>query len=406
MGQHPDASRAQGLARLAAFTPRMGRRYANGRNHDRGPGAHRDVSQLSPYVRRRLVTEAETVAAALAAHGPEQAEKFVQEVFWRGYFKGWLEHRPQVWAGYRDGLIRDLATLETDRRLRRDVARAEAGETGLDCFDAWAEELVETGYLHNHARMWFASIWIFTLELPWRLGADFFYRHLLDGDPASNTLGWRWVAGLHTRGRPYKAQAWNIARFTDGRFAPRESDLAGEVEGLDALEPEGLPERLSLRAPARPDPMLPAMLLLTEEEGCVEAFAPERLDIRAAATLAASHLRSPREVAAPVAAFEAGALSDAAGRAGVAATPLRAGVPGDLATRAARAGARQIVTGYVPTGPLRDWLDAAQPALEAEGIVLAEWQRDWDSLIWPHATAGFFKVKKQIPRLLHAAGLA
>ncbi|MDE3079859.1 MAG: deoxyribodipyrimidine photolyase, partial [Paracoccaceae bacterium] len=176
---HPKATRAAGEQILTAFTPRMGRRYANGRNYDRGPGAHRDVSMLSPYIRRRLVTEREVVAAALAAHGAEGAEKFVQEVIWRGYFKGWLERRPQVWAAYRDGLDRDLEALATDRRLRREVERAEAGETGLECFDAWARELVETGYLHNHARMWFASIWIFTLGLPWRIGADFFLRHLL-----------------------------------------------------------------------------------------------------------------------------------------------------------------------------------------------------------------------------------
>ena len=60
--------------------------------------------------------------------------------------------------------------------------------TGIEGFDDWARELVDTGYMHNHARMWFASIWIFTLRLPWALGADFFLRHLLDADAASNTL--------------------------------------------------------------------------------------------------------------------------------------------------------------------------------------------------------------------------
>ena len=108
----------------------------------------------------------------------------MQEVIWRGYFKGWLERRPQVWTNYVSGLETDLAALDRDRRQRRDVDRAVNGETGLGCFDAWATELVDTGYLHNHARMWFASIWTFTLGLPWRLGADFFYRHLLDGDAA------------------------------------------------------------------------------------------------------------------------------------------------------------------------------------------------------------------------------
>ncbi|RBI67868.1 deoxyribodipyrimidine photolyase [Roseovarius sp. TE539] len=384
----------------------MGRRYADRRNTDRGVGAHRDVSTLSPYLRRRLVTERETVAAALAAHGSEAAGKFIEETIWRGYFKGWLERRPHVWTAYRAGLEQDLATLDIDRRLRRDVARAEAGETGLACFDAWARELVETGYLHNHARMWFASIWMFTLELPWRVGADFFYRHLLDGDPASNTLGWRWVAGLHTRGKPYKAQAWNIAQFTDGRFAPRNGDLAQDVQGLAHLEPDGLPDLRPLRAPVRPAPHVPTALLITEEDCRVEDFAPAALDIRATATLTASHLRSPRPASRDVAAFETMALADAANRVGGAATRMGAGVPADLARWAARAGARQIVTPYVPTGPLRDWLDAARPALTDAGITMAEWQRHWDSLIWPHATAGFFKVKKQIPRILQEAGLA
>ena len=75
---------------MKAFLPQMGDRYAENRNFDRGPGAHRDVSGLSPYIRRRLVLESDVVAAAISAHGFESSEKFVQEVMWRGYFKGWL----------------------------------------------------------------------------------------------------------------------------------------------------------------------------------------------------------------------------------------------------------------------------------------------------------------------------
>ncbi|MCK7502530.1 MAG: hypothetical protein MZW92_81430 [Comamonadaceae bacterium] len=85
--------------------------------------------------------------------------------------------------------------------------------------------------LHNHARLWFASLWIFTLELPWALGADFFLRHLLDGDPASNTLSWRWVVGLQTPGKIYLARADNIARFTAGRF-PAVTGLATAARPL------------------------------------------------------------------------------------------------------------------------------------------------------------------------------
>ena len=72
--------------------------------------------------------------------------------------------------------------------------------------------------MHNHARMWFASIWIFTLKLPWQLGAEFFLKHLYDGDAASNTLGWRWVAGIQTQGKNYLASEWNIKKFTNNRF--------------------------------------------------------------------------------------------------------------------------------------------------------------------------------------------
>ena len=394
------ATRAEGEKIMAAFAPRMGRRYANGRNTDHGPGAHKAVSVLSPYIRRRLVLESDAVVAALAAHGPEDAEKFVQEVIWRGYFKGWLERRPQVWDSYRAGLEGDLAALDRDRRLRRDVDRAMNGQTGLACFDAWATELVDTGYLHNHARMWFASIWIFTLGLPWRLGADFFYRHLLDGDAASNTLGWRWAAGLHTRGKPYPADAQNIATFTAGRFTPRRSDLAEVTQGLEATEPDGLPPLLTLRQITAPQPGQPTALLITDEDCRVEDFDLAALDIRSVATLQASHLRSPLAVSDLVLQFEDGALTDAALRAGFAATVMRANGPADLAKWATVMGATQIATPYITRGPLRDWLDQAAPSLAKHGITLCEWRRDWDSAIWPHATAGFFKVKQNIPRIL------
>ncbi|MDG1375688.1 MAG: FAD-binding domain-containing protein [Yoonia sp.] len=397
---------AAGEELLVAFVPRMGRRYANGRNTDHGPGAHKAVSMLSPYIRRRLVLETDAVSAALSAHGPEDAEKFVQEVIWRGYFKGWLERRPQVWDSYRNGLGADLATLGRDRRLRRDVDRAMAGQTGLECFDAWATELVDTGYLHNHARMWFASIWIFTLGLPWRLGADFFFRHLLDGDAASNTLGWRWVAGLHTRGKPYPAEAQNISTFTAGRFTPRRNELAEVTQGLEATEPDGLPSVLPLRSVVTPHPGRPTALLITDEDCRVEDFDRSALDIRTAATLMAGHLRSPLPLSDLVLQFELGALADAVARAGVASVEMQANDPAGLARWAADTGATQIVTPFVTRGPLRDWLDAATPSLVKQGITLCEWQRDWDTAIWPHATAGFFKVKQNIPRILEKAGLA
>lgn len=394
-------SRAASLDRLTAFRPLMGGAYAKRRNFDMGPGAHDGVSQLSPWVRRRLVTEREVVDAAVSAHGAATAEKFVQEVFWRTYFKGWLEGRPTVWADYLGGLDADLDALAGDRRLARRVAEAEEGCTGLACFDAWARELVQTGYLHNHARMWFASIWVFTLGLPWRVGADFFLRHLLDGDPASNTLGWRWVSGLHTRGKAYAAQAWNIEKFTGGRFSPSRRDFA-DVEALE--EARGPPPAEPPRPPLVPERGRPSALLIHEDDCRPEDLVARPEDFLAVATLRATPGRSPRGPSAAVAAFDAGALADADARMQARGAPrarhLLADEPKALVEWARSAGANQIVTPFVPVGPVRDFLDRAAPDLARADIRVAEIRRDWDSLIWPHATAGFFRVRKKIPAVL------
>jgi deoxyribodipyrimidine photo-lyase len=209
-------TRRAALHRLAQFAPQAGESYAAGRNTDPGPNRPGAVSRLSPALRYRLITEQDVIARVLSRHSQAAAEKFIDEVCWRTYWKGWLEMRPEVWRRF-------VAERDAAREANAGsaaLAAAEQGQTGIDAFDAWARELVTTGYLHNHARMWFASIWIFTLRLPWTLGADFFLRHLLDADAASNTLSWRWIAGLQTTGKTYLARADNISRYTEGRFAP------------------------------------------------------------------------------------------------------------------------------------------------------------------------------------------
>ena len=213
-------TRADGLARLSDYAASMGSVYAGGRNTDRGPDAAPTTSALSPFLRRRLLLEREVADTALRAHGTANSERFVHEVFWRTYFKGHLETRPALWRNYENLVAEGRARMAANAGLRRAMEDAAAGRTGIDGFDHWARELEDTGWLHNHARMWFASIWIHTLRLPWALGADLFLRRLVDGDPASNTLSWRWVAGLHTRGKPYAARAENIRRYTDGRYTP------------------------------------------------------------------------------------------------------------------------------------------------------------------------------------------
>ena len=89
-----EPTRTAALEKLARFVPHAGADYAKGRNYDLGPGRHNWVSTLSPYLRHRLITETEVLEAVLARHSLRAAEKFVQEVFWRTYWKGWLELRP------------------------------------------------------------------------------------------------------------------------------------------------------------------------------------------------------------------------------------------------------------------------------------------------------------------------
>ena len=339
---------------------------------------------LSPYVRHRLITEHEVIARVLARHRFADAEKFVQEVCWRTYWKGWLEMRPSVWAQYQA----DVARLPRIRAYHT----ACAGETGIACFDAWADELRETGYLHNHARMWFASLWIFTLGLPWQLGADFFYHYLLDGDPASNTLSWRWVAGLQTAGKTYLAKADNIAKFTAGRFNPAPfAHSAGPA-----------PEAPIAAAPIPAAAALPggaAGLLLTEEDLNPESLKLDELGIAAVAAAALPPSRS-----AAVAAFTSAALADGLARNATSSrTPgvMLASLDADcLIAWAKQHHLQAIVTAYAPVGPVADQLRAIAPALAAEGIALAQVRRAWDSAAWPHAAKGFFAFKDKIPGLI------
>ena len=203
-------TREQALQDLENYVNKDIVNYSTQRNFDFGPGKRKNVSCLSPYISHRLITEYEVVKKVLSKFPYQKVEKYIQEIFWRVYWKGWLELRPQVWTDFTE----DLKGIEEDKNYQVAVS----GKTEIQCFNDWVNELKENNYLHNHTRMWFASIWIFTLELPWQLGAEFFMQHLYDGDPASNTLGWRWVAGIQTQGKNYLASEWNIKKFSNNRF--------------------------------------------------------------------------------------------------------------------------------------------------------------------------------------------
>ena len=405
MSLHQHPTREQALQQLAAFVPRAGRAYADRRNYDYGPSERSNVSALSPYIRHRLITESEVVEAVLQAHSPLAAEKFIQEVCWRTYWKGWLEQRPDVWNNYLTEVTAQRERVRTNTGLATAVTSATQGTTGIACFDAWARELVETGYMHNHARMWFASIWIFTLRLPWELGADFFLRHLLDGDPASNTLSWRWVAGLHTAGKTYLARADNIANYTGRRFEPARDDLASFAVALDEVETYA---RVALPTPARVDRGTRAVLLVTEEDLSPESWPLAGVDVCGVAVLDPGPGQGPANFAALAQAFKAGARADAAKRAaGHWGRPVLSIVNAtDLTGFAQQCGASAIVTTIVPAGYVRSQISGLGPACAAIGVPLLEISRRWDSLLWPFAKAGFFQLKTRIPAVLAELNLA
>lgn len=227
--EHPQAlewigERSHALSRLRTFMSKVPR-YAARRNYA-VPGDD-GVSRLSPYLRYRLISEEEVITQVTDALDFSVAEKFIQEVVWRTYWKGALHRNAELWYSYkaRLGELLSEANIAPWGPLYQ---AAREGQTDLSYFNEWVDELTTTGYLHNHVRMWFASIWIFTFKIPWQLGAAFMYHHLLDGDPASNTLSWRWVAGLHTKGKTYLARPDNIAKYSEGRWTPREGELATE----------------------------------------------------------------------------------------------------------------------------------------------------------------------------------
>ena len=246
-----EASRAKAVDKLNNFVEKNLTDYSKLRNFDLGPSNKSNISCLSPYITHGVINELEVIDKSLKKFSFAKNEKFIQEVLWRTYWKGWLELRPNVWSDY----LIELDNVINQFKNNQNYLDAIEGKTDIDCFNQWVVELKENNYLHNHTRMWFASIWIFTLELPWQLGAEFFMQHLYDGDAASNTLGWRWVAGVQTQGKHYLASEWNINKFTNNRFqniklnenaTPIFSDKTYPVNKKDFLNSEILEDQTLL----------------------------------------------------------------------------------------------------------------------------------------------------------------
>ena len=400
------ATRQSALQRLDDFLAEAPL-YAARRNHV--VSGHPQVSRLSAAIRHRLITEAEVVGAALQKYPFRLVEKFLQEVLWRGYWKGWLEMHPRVWNRYSVSSGRPDGSGDTEVAAAcRELA---AGRSPSGIMNHFARELLETGYLHNHARMWWASYWVHHCRLPWELGAQHFFRHLLDADPASNTLGWRWVAGEQTRGKTYLATAANIRKFC----APELLEHAGGI-GLDehvvaragqaddpAVDDLGglpeLPNKVGL-----PEPERRVALILHDEDLCLETspVAP----LRPAVVL--QFFPEPElPQSGPRAQWLELARADAARRAGEHfGCEVRVCRTREEVIRAC--GAEKIASVLLMepfVGPLREQLKDLPVELMGREISLVGLRRKWDSLLLPHASRGFFPFWNKVGRLLAKSGV-
>ena len=370
---------------LERFLPRAGLDYARARNFDYGLERRDNVSMLSPWVRLRMLPEWELIAAVLQQHSVSEAAKFIDEVCWRTYWKGWLSRRPTVWQDYCAELATEQASLPEQSRYHAIVSAT----SGIDCMDAWTRELIDTGYLHNHARMWYASIWIHTLKLPWTLGADFFFRHLLDGDPASNTLSWRWVAGLHTEGKTYLATADNIKQYSDGRLNP-------QIEFATVPADVSRSSRNPLVAPHQPLAPLPDSdrvgLLLHEEDLSARNWLGKQVTVRATAGLIPQQSYQTQRIAQSVFDFRHNCLRDALAGSGEVYTQIDA-----VVAWAEQANIDVLLMAEPSIGIWNQVLAELQLALRNKDIQLVCQRHWWDDHFYPHAQAGFFRFKKAIP---------
>ena len=385
------ATRQAGLAQLAAFMDQGLDQYSQARHEDPGPGVPTGVSLLSRWIRPRLLLDGEVAAAALTKSASAGRAAFLDQLCWRTYWKAFLEYHPSVWTQF---LAR--AGQPPTGEPGRQFDRAREGRTGIDAFDGWLAELQATGHLHNQARLGFASIWIHTLRLPWEAGAALFLQHLLDGDPASNTLSWRWVAGLHTAGKAYVTSAQIIHHCSVGRYAPAGLATEPYLSGTTAVDSQ-------LPASTHALPQEPFALLLTPED-----VHPESLPLPATGPTGVATLSpgSPLPEAPAVAQFRRDALADGVSRVqarfGHQAVAIEDG--GDLVDYARTLGVRYLVVAQPYTGPVRAALDAVTGDLAAAGVLLVPVRREWDAVALRDRPTGFFRFRKRLPERVATIG--
>jgi hypothetical protein len=402
-------TRADALSQWRDFLPHVGA-YAAQRNEVR-PN-HGNVSRLSAAIRHRLLLEDEIIHDTLQHTSFSTAEKWLQEVCWRRYWKGWLEQRPAIWSSWRRRVTELQRTLPAE--VLRKAEAVAAGCSGVPCMDTIARELIETGYLHNHARMWWASFWIHAEKLPWELGADFFFRHLLDADPASNTLSWRWVAGLQTPGKTYLVRRSNLQKYAPHLLHdPRGSDrlVDGAVVASvptdstdtkpcalpqhDAAAPDHVGQRAGLWLHA--DDLSPEVGPLAQARFTAVAAFTNR------AVYHAHYHLSDRRISSLAWVLTDGMARAAAHYQCPAAVADVSDTAQGITDWAQQHRLAEVIT-FAPTvGPIHDVIPALKRRLYEQGIRLTQIRRPSDTHAFSLARAGFFpfweKMRPHLQRL-------
>jgi deoxyribodipyrimidine photo-lyase len=366
-------------------------------------GSHTGTSMLSPYIRHRVITEQEVLAAIVRGSGRRDSALLIEGLFWRAYWKGWLELRPHVWDVFDKSVASLIASSASDSSNVL-LSRAVLGGTGIDCFDAWAQELADTGYLHHQARRAYASIWVHTLRLPWELGAEHMQRHLLDGDPAINLLSWRWVAGIQDTRKPQVVTQDELGYIFKGRFKSSGlADVPAEPAASGLPGAGAMPPAHSLRAQYR----APGLLVTLEDLRPEDLVRPD-LGIRAVAVVPDVMTRLERRPSLAVRRFRADLLEDAGKRfADVYGAPveiLGEFTPDAVVQWARSAGLTDVLVPYSPVGAVRRQMKAVRAALGAVRIRMTVLRRGWDSVLWVHSAANYSRLRMKIPQLVGLLG--
>lgn len=177
---------------------------AYARNHHFLNGAS---THLSPYLRHGCISLSEAFNSIKARYDI-RAEKLLMQLAWREYWQ-------QVWFAEGDAIFSDLEPPKVMLQRRPLTTDVKQGKTDLPCMDALIHELLKTGYIHNHGRLWLASYLIHHRKMDWREAADWMESQLIDGDLASNHLSWQWVASTFSS-KPYFSNKETISRFSGG----------------------------------------------------------------------------------------------------------------------------------------------------------------------------------------------